>query len=242
MVFLKIWVNYYMLIWWSKWVVMAACHWYSQWSDGLTLFDSVSDSGKVIPYSLFWNSVLSCSAYQTYSLNLCILTVMPTLSSVAQDPHISSIGFLPKAKATLWLSSHFFCFLCVFLIPIYTYMLNFKPSAIPSSALDGCAVHLLPFFTALRVLLFCLSLYFVLSSVVKRVLPSLLFFFSFIPLLVLTFWSFLLFYFHIVHSVTTLYIAPLCVLGLDALLVKGQVSEHNMKLTLQTCSQLEQGY
>jgi hypothetical protein len=56
-------------------------------------------------------------------------------------------------------------------------MLNFKPSAIPSSALDGCAVHLLPFFTALRVLLLCLSLYFVLSSVVKRVLPSLLFFF-----------------------------------------------------------------
>jgi hypothetical protein len=47
-------------------------------------------------------------------------------------------------------------------------MLNFKPSAIPSSALDGCAVHLLPFFTALTVLLFCLSLYFVLSSVVKE--------------------------------------------------------------------------
>jgi hypothetical protein len=118
-----------------------------------------------------------------------------------------------------------------FSVPIYTYMLNFKPSVIPSSALNGCAVHLLPFFTALTVLLFCLSVYFVFSSVVKEFFLDFSFFFSFIPLLVMTFWNFLLFYFHIVHSVTTLYVAPLCVLGLDALLVKGQVSEHNMKLT-----------
>ncbi len=119
-----------------------------------------------------------------------------------------------------------------FSVPIYTYyaMLTFKPFAIPS-AVNGCAVHLLALFTALKVLLFCLSLYFVLSSVVKEFFLDFSFFF---PSFLSWYWhfeAFLLFYFDIVYSVTTLYLAPLCVLGLDALLVKGQVSEHDMKLT-----------
>jgi hypothetical protein len=65
---------------------------------------------------------------------------------------------------------------------------NLLPS--PPLLLNGCAVHLLPFFTALTVLLFPLSLYFVLSSVVKEFFLDFSFFFPFIPLLVLTFWSF----------------------------------------------------
>ncbi len=178
--------------------------------------------------------MLSCSAYQTYSLNLCIFGCYAnSLLCGIRSPYFLHWFFSQKPKPHYGCLLIFSVSIVFFSVPIYTYnaMLNFKPSAIPSSALDGCAVHLLPFFTALTVLLFCLSLYFVLSSVVKEFFLDFSFFSTSFLSWYWHFEAFLPFYFHIVHSVTTLFVAPLRVLGLNALLVKGQVSEHDTKLT-----------